>query len=151
MLQIQVLVVAPILTVHLLAVTRERQQESHREDENPRLQFPFSNFVNPTQEQSKSLAAGEKTKNTRFAMQPLFNFAHLRDKEQGPARIQHSERLRVRNRTVEGGEGWYYIAEGTWDLLGTDPLAPIFGVPVDGRIRLVAGGGFEPHLSIDNT
>ena len=45
---------------------------------------------------------------------------------------------------TDGGEGCYYIAEGTWDLLGTDPLAPIFGVPADGRIRLVAGGGFEP-------
>ena len=36
------------------------------------------------------------------------------------------------------------IAEGTWDLLGTDPYASIFGVPADGRIRMVAGGGFEP-------
>jgi hypothetical protein len=25
---------------------------------------------------------------------------------------------------LEDGEGWYYIAEGTRDLLGTDPLVP---------------------------
>ena len=48
------------------------------------------------------------------------------------------------------GEGWYYIAEGTWDLLGTDPLAPKMRVCEEGRIRMVAGGGFEPfrHLGI---
>ena len=45
---------------------------------------------------------------------------------------------------ITDGEDWYYIAEGTRDLLGTDPLAPICGVPADGRIRMVAGGGFEP-------
>jgi hypothetical protein len=56
----------------------------------------------------------------------------------------HSHLSAIRMFPTEGGEGWYYIAEGTWDLLGTDPLAPIFGVPADGRIRMVAGGGFEP-------
>jgi hypothetical protein len=56
----------------------------------------------------------------------------------------HSHLSTIRMFPTEGGEGWYYIAEGTWDLLGTDPLAPIFGVPADGRIRMVAGGGFEP-------
>jgi len=50
----------------------------------------------------------------------------------------------IRMFPTEDGEGWYYIAEGTWDLLGTDPYAPMFGVPADGRIRMVAGGGFEP-------
>ena len=52
----------------------------------------------------------------------------------------HSHLSAIRMFPTEGGEGWYYIAEGTWDLLGTDPLAPIFGVPADGRIRMVAGG-----------
>ena len=51
---------------------------------------------------------------------------------------------------TEDGEGWYYIAEGTWDLLGIDPYAPIYGVPADGRIRMVAGGGFEPRRDIDH-
>jgi hypothetical protein len=36
------------------------------------------------------------------------------------------------------------IAEGTWDLLGTDPYASIFGVPADGRIRMVAGACSAP-------
>ena len=56
----------------------------------------------------------------------------------------HSHLNAIRMFPTEDGEGWYYIAEGTWDLLGTDPYAPIFGVPADGRIRMVAGGGFEP-------
>ena len=56
----------------------------------------------------------------------------------------HSHLSAIRMFPTEDGEGWYYIAEGTWDLLGTDPYAPIFGVPADGRIRMVAGGGFEP-------
>jgi site-specific DNA recombinase len=66
--------------------------------------------------------------------------------EQSPAAKQelHRHLGAIRMFPTEGGEGWYYIAEGTWDLLGTDPLAPIFGVPADGRIRMVAGGGFEP-------
>ena len=46
---------------------------------------------------------------------------------------------------LEDGEGWYYIAEGEWNLLGTDPHEPKMRVvPVEGRIRMVAGGGFEP-------
>jgi len=56
---------------------------------------------------------------------------------------------------TEDGEGWYYIAEGTWDLLGTDPLAPIFGVPAEGRIGWLRGVdlnhrplGYEPRRSI---
>jgi len=56
----------------------------------------------------------------------------------------HSHLSAIRMFPTEDGEGWYYIAEGTWDLLGTDPYAPIYGVPEDGRIRMVAGGGFEP-------
>ena len=56
----------------------------------------------------------------------------------------HSHLSVIRMFPTEDGEGWYYIAEGTWDLLGTDPRAPIFGVPADGRIQMVAGGGFEP-------
>jgi DNA invertase Pin-like site-specific DNA recombinase len=46
---------------------------------------------------------------------------------------------------LEDGEGWYYIAEGEWNLLGTDPYEPkLRVVPLEGRIRMVAGGGFEP-------
>ncbi len=56
----------------------------------------------------------------------------------------HSHLNAIRMFPTEDGERWYYIAEGTWDLLGTDPYAPIYGVPADGCIRMVAGGGFEP-------
>src|SRR5208282_2012610 len=49
------------------------------------------------------------------------------------------------------GEGWYYIAEGTWDLLGADPLAPDMRVCEEGRIRMVAGGGFVPQSVTDSS
>jgi hypothetical protein len=46
---------------------------------------------------------------------------------------------------LEDGEGWYYIAEGAWDLLGADPKSPkMRAVTAEGRVRMVAGGGFEP-------
>ena len=56
----------------------------------------------------------------------------------------HRHLSAVRMYPSEDGEGWYYIAEGAWDLLGTDPLAPDMRVCEEGRIRMVAGGGFEP-------
>jgi hypothetical protein len=63
----------------------------------------------------------------------------------------HSHLSAVRMYPSEDGEGWYYSAEGAWDLLGTDPHEPKMQVPVEGRIRMVAGGGFEPRRGIDNT
>ena len=36
----------------------------------------------------------------------------------------HSHLSAIRMFPTEDGEGWYYIAEGAWDLLGTDPYAP---------------------------
>jgi site-specific DNA recombinase len=67
-------------------------------------------------------------------------------REQSPAakREFHRHLGVVRMYPSVDGEGWYYIAEGTWDLLGTDPLAPEMRVCEEGRIRMVAGGGFEP-------
>jgi chromosome segregation ATPase len=66
--------------------------------------------------------------------------------EESPAAKQelHKHLGAVRMFPLEEGEGWYYIAEGTWDLLGADPLAPEMRVREEGRIRMVAGGGFEP-------
>jgi DNA invertase Pin-like site-specific DNA recombinase len=58
----------------------------------------------------------------------------------------HSHLSAVRMYPSMDGEGWYYIAEGAWDLLGTDPLAPHVRVCEEGRIRMVAGGGFEPPI-----
>ena len=67
-------------------------------------------------------------------------------REQSPAakREFHRHLGVVRMYPSVDGEGWYYIAEGSWDLLGTDPLAPDMRVCEEGRIRMVAGGGFEP-------
>ena len=81
----------------------------------------------------------------RLVEEGVQNLQSLSKLESSAAKEElHSHLSAIRMFPTEDGEGWYYIAEGTWDLLGTDPLAPIFGVPADGRIRMVAGGGFEP-------
>ena len=66
--------------------------------------------------------------------------------EESPAAKQelHKHLSAVRMYPLEDGEGWYYIAEGTWDLLGTDPLAPDMRVREEGRIRMVAGACSAP-------
>jgi hypothetical protein len=74
----------PIVKSHPLEVIQQRQQELHRRDENPALQFPFSNPRELMQEPRPMpavAAAWRKIKNTRFAMLPLFNIAHSGDKE----------------------------------------------------------------------
>jgi hypothetical protein len=79
----------PIVKSHPLEVIEQRQQESHRRDENPRLQFPFSNLGEPMQEprQCQRLrSAGQKTKNTRVATLPQFNIAHSCTKKRARVR-----------------------------------------------------------------
>jgi hypothetical protein len=49
----------------------------------------------------------------------------------------HSHLSAIRMFPTEDGEGWYYIAEGTWDLLGTDPYAP----DIRGSRRRAYSGG----------
>jgi len=43
---------------------------------------------------------------------------------------------------------WYYVAQGAWNLLGTDEKAPreehSAQNSTKGRFRMVAGAGFEP-------
>ena len=34
----------------------------------------------------------------------------------------------VRMTPTKDGEGWHYVAEGNWDLLGTGPNAPVLGL-----------------------
>jgi hypothetical protein len=65
---------------------------------------------------------------------------HRLCREDSPAAKQelHKHLSAVRMYPLEDGDGWYYIAEGTWDLLGIDPHAPKAQVP-EGRIRMVAG------------
>ena len=45
------------------------------------------------------------------------------------------------------GEGWNYVAEGSWDLLGSDSELVQKRQPLDWRFRMVAGVGFEPTTS----
>jgi site-specific DNA recombinase len=44
----------------------------------------------------------------------------------------------------ENMEHRFYVAEGNWDLLGSDPVVARTRQPSDWRIRMVAGVGFEP-------
>jgi hypothetical protein len=41
---------------------------------------------------------------------------------------------------LEDGEGWYYIAEDTWDLLGTDPPRARHAGPRGGAYSDGCGG-----------
>jgi hypothetical protein len=49
---------------------------------------------------------------------------------------------------VGDGRGWHYEAEGSWNLLGTDEESsheePEAQDSDEGRLRMVAGAGFEP-------
>ena len=81
----------------------------------------------------------------RLVEEGIQNLQSLSKLESSAAKEElHSHLSAVRMYPSVDGEGWYYIAEGAWDLLGTDPLAPDMRVCEEGRIRMVAGGGFEP-------
>jgi DNA invertase Pin-like site-specific DNA recombinase len=81
----------------------------------------------------------------RLVEEGIQNLQSLSKLESSAAKEElHSHLSAVRMYPSVDGEGWYYIAEGAWDLLGTDPLAPEMRVCEEGRIRMVAGGGFEP-------
>ena len=58
----------------------------------------------------------------------------------------HSHLLGVQMYPSEDGEGWCYIAEGMWDLLGNAPLAPKSWVPEVGRFEMVAGACNHPNV-----
>jgi hypothetical protein len=45
----------------------------------------------------------------------------------------------VRMVPTQGQEVWHYVAEGKWDLLGTDPNVDRTRQPSDWRIQMVAG------------
>jgi hypothetical protein len=81
----------------------------------------------------------------RIVEDGIQNLSHLCS-ENSPAAKQelHRHLGAVRMLPLEDGEGWYYVAEGTWDLLGTDPHQPTVQVPVEGRIRMVAGACGAP-------
>ena len=45
------------------------------------------------------------------------------------------------------GKEWHYIAEGDWDLLGVDSSLASKRQPLNWRLEMVAGVGFEPTTS----
>jgi vacuolar-type H+-ATPase subunit I/STV1 len=50
----------------------------------------------------------------------------------------------IRMSPSNDGKGWHYVAEGDWDLLGTDPDMVSERQLLDWRLEVVAGVGFEP-------
>ena len=60
----------------------------------------------------------------------------------------HSHLSAIRMLPTEDGEGWYYVAEGTWDLLGIDPYAPIYGVPQTGVFGWLRGVDLNANLAL---
>jgi site-specific DNA recombinase len=53
----------------------------------------------------------------------------------------------VRMIPTSGQKAWHYVAEGSWNLLGTNSNLDQTRQPSDWRIRMVAGVGFEPTTS----
>ena len=51
----------------------------------------------------------------------------------------HSHLNAIRMFPTENGEGRYYIAEGTWDLLGTDPMLRFSAFPPTGVFEWLRG------------
>ena len=83
----------------------------------------------------------------RLVEEGIQNLQGLSKLESSAAKEElHSHLSAVRMYPSVDGEGWYYIAEGTWDLLGTDPLAPEMRVCEEGRIRMVAGACNHPNV-----
>ena len=79
------------------------------------------------------------------------NLGNLLSKDAPLAKQElHSHLLGVQMYPTEDGEGWCYLAEGTWDLMGNAPVGPMLGQPEDGRFEMVAGGGFVPQAYIDS-
>ena len=58
---------------------------------------------------------------------------------------QHLDEIRMSPATE--GKDWHYVAEGEWDLLGTDSRVATERQYFDWRPVMVAGVGFEPTTS----
>ena len=71
----------------------------------------------------------------RLVEDGIQNLHELFSEESPAAKQELNKHLSaVRMFPLEDGEGWYYVAEGTWELLGADPLAPDMRVREEGRI-----------------
>jgi site-specific DNA recombinase len=58
--------------------------------------------------------------------------------------VLHRHLDNIRMSPANDGEGWHYVAEGNWDLLGSDSRLVSGRQPSDWRLEMVAGVGFEP-------
>ena len=83
-----------------------------------------------------------------FVTKEIYNLRELLNEGAPLAKAElHRHLTEIRMTPSSDGNGWNYVAEGEWDLLGTDAeLAPRRQFS-DWRLDMVAGVGFEPTTS----
>jgi hypothetical protein len=85
-----------------------------------------------------------------FVKKEIENLADLLNADSPLAKQElHRHLTVVKMHAVGDGRKWHYEAEGSWNLLGTDENAPHAEEQIaqdsgEGRLRMVAGVGFEP-------
>ena len=62
----------------------------------------------------------------QFVEKGISDLRVLLNRDAGLAKRElHSHLSEIRMMPAEGREEWHYVAEGTWNLLGTGPNAPV--------------------------
>jgi site-specific DNA recombinase len=65
----------------------------------------------------------------QFVERGISDLRGLLNRDAGLAKRElHSHLSEIRMMPAEGREEWHYVAEGTWNLLGTGPNAPVLGL-----------------------
>ena len=78
----------------------------------------------------------------------ILNLRNLLNENATSAKAELRRHLdEVRMLRSSDGDGWHYVAEGNWDLLGTDSSLVSGRQPSGWRLEMVAGVGFEPTTS----
>ncbi len=84
----------------------------------------------------------------RLMEEGILNLRNLLNENAPLAKAElHRHLDEIRMSPTNEGEGWHYVAEGDWDLLGTDSNLASRRQCLDWRLRMVAGVGFEPTAS----
>ena len=91
----------PIVKSHPLEVIEQRQQESHRRDENPGLQFPFSNLGKPMQEPRpmRAVAIGWRKQEIRDSQCCRCSIVLILEQKKESERWRRQRRNRQRHET----------------------------------------------------
>jgi site-specific DNA recombinase len=84
---------------------------------------------------NRLLSTGENSLDTRlreirqFVTLGISDLRSLLGRDAALAKAElHSHLSEIRMTPTEDGKNWHYVAEGSWNLLGTGPSAPAFGL-----------------------